>query len=55
MSDLSRHPLRPGRPKQSFAELEQLIQALVARDPDQAEDAARSHLRSITALRAADH
>jgi DNA-binding GntR family transcriptional regulator len=48
--------LRPGRPKQSLAELEQLIQALVARDPDRAEDAARSHFQSvIAALGAADH
>jgi DNA-binding GntR family transcriptional regulator len=48
--------LRPGRPKQSLAELEQLIQALVARDPDRAEDAARNHFQSvIAALGAADH
>jgi DNA-binding GntR family transcriptional regulator len=48
--------LRPGRPQRSLAELEQLIQALVDRDPDRAEDAARSHLQSvIAALGAADH
>jgi len=48
--------LRPGRPKQSLAELEELIQALVVRDPDQAEDAARSHFESvIAALGVADH
>ncbi len=48
--------LRPGRPQRSLAELEQLIQALVDRDPDRAEDAARSHFHGvIAALDAADH
>jgi DNA-binding GntR family transcriptional regulator len=48
--------LRPGRPKQSLAELDQLIQALAARDPDRAEDTARSHFQSvIAALGAAVH
>jgi DNA-binding GntR family transcriptional regulator len=47
--------LRPGRPKQSLGELEQLIQALIDRDPDRAEDAARSHFESvIAALSAAE-
>ncbi len=48
--------LRPGRPARSLVELEQLIQAVVDRDPDRAEDAARSHLQSvIAALRAAEY
>jgi DNA-binding GntR family transcriptional regulator len=47
--------LRPGRPARSLLELEQLIQTVVDRDPDKAEDAARSHLLSVTAaLRAAE-
>ena len=48
--------LRPGRPARSLLELEQLIQTVVDRDPDKAEDAARSHLQSvIAALRAAEY
>jgi DNA-binding GntR family transcriptional regulator len=43
--------LRPGRPQRSLAEFETLIQAVVDREPDSAEHAARSHLQSvITAL-----
>jgi DNA-binding GntR family transcriptional regulator len=48
--------LRPGRPQRSLLELEQLIQAVVDRDPDRAEEAARGHLESvIVALGAAEH
>jgi DNA-binding GntR family transcriptional regulator len=48
--------LRPGRPQRSLVELEQLIQAILDREPDRAEEAARSHLASVIAtLREADH
>lgn len=45
----------PGRPAVSLPEHLAVIEAICARDPVAAEDAARAHLRSvITALRAAD-
>lgn len=47
--------LRPGRPQTSLPEHLAIIDAVVARDPDAAEAAARAHLRSvIAALRTAE-
>ncbi|MGY1823157.1 GntR family transcriptional regulator [Geodermatophilus sp. SYSU D00079] len=39
--------LRPGRAQQSLAELRQVVEAVVARDPQAAEAAARSHFESV--------
>jgi DNA-binding GntR family transcriptional regulator len=39
--------LRPGRPQQSLPEHLAIIDAIVARDPARAEEAARNHLRSV--------
>ena len=41
--------LRPGRPRVSLAELTDLVEAIVARDPDRAEAAAVRHFRSVIA------
>ena len=41
--------LRPGRPQVSLGELSDLVEALVARDPDRAEAAAVTHFRSVIA------
>jgi DNA-binding GntR family transcriptional regulator len=41
--------LRPGRPQRSLAELERLVDAVVAGDPDRAERAARRHLQNVIA------
>jgi DNA-binding GntR family transcriptional regulator len=59
-AQIVRHQFRlslcPGRPARSLLELEQLIKAVVDRDPDRAKVAARSHLQSvIAALRAAEY
>ena len=41
--------LRPGRPQVSLAELSDLVEAIVARDPERAEAAAVTHFRSVIA------
>jgi DNA-binding GntR family transcriptional regulator len=41
--------LRPGRPQVSLGELADLVEAIVARDPDRAEAAAVTHFRSVIA------
>jgi len=41
--------LRPGRAQQSLAELQRVVDAIVARDPDGAEEAARAHLQGVIA------
>jgi DNA-binding GntR family transcriptional regulator len=41
--------LRPGRAKESLAELERVIDAIVDRDPDRAEEAARAHFQGVIA------
>jgi DNA-binding GntR family transcriptional regulator len=41
--------LRPGRPQVSLGELTELVEAIVARDPDRAEAAAVTHIRSVIA------
>jgi len=41
--------LRPGRPQVSLGELSELVEAIVARDPDRAEAASLSHFRSVIA------
>ena len=41
--------LRPGRAQRSLAELERVVDAIVARDPDRAEAAAHDHLRGVIA------
>lgn len=41
--------LRPQRAQQSLAELEEVVDAIVARDPDRAEQAARLHLQGVIA------
>jgi DNA-binding GntR family transcriptional regulator len=47
--------LRPGRPQQSLAELRRVVDAIIARDPKTAEEAARAHMRAVvTALRAGE-
>lgn len=45
--------LRPGRPQTSLAEHLAIIEAIVARSPEQAEAAARAHLASVIAALAA--
>jgi DNA-binding GntR family transcriptional regulator len=39
--------LRPGRAQRSLAELEHVVDAIAARDPDRAESAAHDHLRGV--------
>jgi DNA-binding GntR family transcriptional regulator len=41
--------LRPGRARQSLAELRQVVEAIADRDPPAAEAAARGHFRSVVA------
>lgn len=41
--------LRPGRAKESLAELERVIDAIVDRDPDRAEEVARAHFQGVIA------
>jgi DNA-binding GntR family transcriptional regulator len=41
--------LRPGRPQRSLAELRRVVDAIVARDADAAEEAARAHMRAVVA------
>ena len=39
--------LRPGRPRVSLGELTEVVDAIVAHDPDRAEAATRAHFRSV--------
>lgn len=41
--------LRPGRPQRSLEELRRVVDAIVARDPGAAEQAARAHMQAVVA------